>query len=77
MISWKICECLDGDFIRIKRPWWARIFFPSRQMFICTRNGQRMLVHPQAIKEAEWIQRARHREFLDCMKQKGTARSDE
>lgn len=69
MVSWKVCECSEGEFVRIKRPWWAKLCCPRRQMFVCTQNGRRMLVHPQEIKEAEWLQRARHREFLERVEQ--------
>lgn len=70
MIALKVCDCPDCDYVRLKRPLWAKLFFSDRLLFQCTSSGHKMLVQPKEIEDAIWRQRARHREFVDKIEQR-------
>ncbi len=44
MVHLKRCQCAAGDFQRVQRSRWMRLFFPSRRLYACADCRGRFLL---------------------------------
>ncbi|ROR26459.1 hypothetical protein EC845_0017 [Comamonas sp. BIGb0124] len=65
MVSFKLPQKQDVEYLRVARPLWAKLFFSRRRMFKCVPTGDLILVRPELIDEAEMRSRqARAAQFI-------------